>query len=45
MLEKAREIAKTNAIKPLSEGDKYVVSAGMPYGQSGSTNMILAQKV
>lgn len=45
MHEKARELAKTNKIKPLSEGDKYVISAGMPYGQSGSTNMILAQKV
>jgi pyruvate kinase len=45
MLEKARKLAKDNTIEPLSEGDKYVISSGMPYGETGSTNMILAQKV
>lgn len=45
MLGLARKKAKDNLIISLTDGDKYVISAGMPYGQAGSTNMILAQKV
>jgi len=45
MLTIAREIAKNNKIEPLVEGDKYVISAGMPFGETGTTNMILVQKV
>lgn len=45
MLQQARELAKNNPIEPLVEGDYYVISAGMPFGQSGTTNMILVQKV
>ncbi|HSX09713.1 MAG TPA: pyruvate kinase [Candidatus Saccharimonadales bacterium] len=45
MLELAREIAIKNTILPLQKDDLYIVSAGMPYGQTGTTNMILVQKV
>jgi len=45
MLAKARELAKSNTVEPLVEGDKYVISSGMPYGETGTTNMILVQKV
>ena len=45
MLEEARELAKNNTVEPLATGDKYVISAGMPFGETGTTNMILVQKV
>jgi pyruvate kinase len=45
MLTQARSIAKDNAIESLVEGDKFVISAGMPFGETGTTNMILVQKV
>ncbi len=45
MLQVARKLAKENTIEPLVQGDKFVISAGMPYGQTGTTNMILVQKV
>lgn len=45
MLSQARELAITNRAKPLEAGDLYVVSAGIPFGESGSTNMVLVQKV
>jgi len=45
MLELAKGIAKNNKILPLQKDDLYIVSAGMPYGHTGTTNMILVQKV
>ena len=45
MLALARELAKNNTVEPLTDGDKYVISAGMPFGETGTTNMILVQKV
>lgn len=45
ILTEARKIAKTNPVEPLESGDKYVISAGMPFGETGTTNMILVQKV
>jgi len=45
MLQQAKEIAKTNKIVSLNEGEKYVISAGIPYGQAGTSNMILVQRV
>ncbi len=45
MLAEAKKIAKNNPVEPLVEGDKYVISAGMPFGETGTTNMILVQKV
>ena len=45
MLIQARELAQKNAVKSLVKGQKYLISAGMPFGESGSTNMILVQTV
>lgn len=45
MLEQARELAINNRVRPLEEGDLYIVSAGVPFGETGTTNMILVQKV
>jgi pyruvate kinase len=45
MLELAKEVAQKNNILPLQKDDLYIVSAGMPYGKTGTTNMILVQKV
>jgi pyruvate kinase len=45
MLEVAKGIAQNNSILSLQKGDLYIVSAGMPYGLTGTTNMILVQKV
>jgi len=45
MLRQARELAKNNSVEPLIEGDLYVISAGMPFGKTGSTNMILVQRM
>ncbi len=45
MREQARELAMKNGIVDLIKGDKYLIAAGMPFGQSGNTNMILVQVV
>lgn len=45
MLTQAHDLAKHNVIEPLLEEDLYVISAGLPFGKSGTTNMILVQKV
>jgi pyruvate kinase len=45
MLKQAKEIARKNRVIELSEGEKYVISAGIPFGKPGTTNMILVQKV
>lgn len=45
MIEAAKEIAKNNSVLPLQKDDLYIVSAGMPYGRTGTTNMILVQRV
>ncbi len=45
MLDAAKEMAKSNRILCLEKDDNYVISAGMPFGQSGTTNMILVEKV
>ncbi len=43
-LKQAKDIAKTNAVHQLSEGDDFVIAAGMPFGEAGSTNMIFVEK-
>ena len=45
MLELAKGIVKTNNIQSLEKDDLYIVSAGIPYGKIGTTNMVLVQKV
>ncbi|HEY4506689.1 MAG TPA: pyruvate kinase [Candidatus Paceibacterota bacterium] len=41
----AKKIAEKNKLIELKPGDHYVFSAGVPFGRSGSTNMILVQKI
>ena len=43
--ERAVKIAEKNKLIELKPGDHYVFSAGVPFGRSGSTNMILVQKI
>ncbi len=45
MTAQAHDLAENNPILPLVKDDLYIISAGMPYGASGTTNMILVQKV
>lgn len=45
MLRQAREVALDNGVINLQKGDNYLIAAGMPFGRSGSTNMILVQTV
>ncbi|HSA84336.1 MAG TPA: pyruvate kinase [Patescibacteria group bacterium] len=45
MLVQAKQIAKENPYLPLEAGDIFVISAGMPFGESGTTNMILVENV
>lgn len=41
----AKKIAQVNPIKQLSIGDPFVLAAGMPFGEAGSTNMLFVEKV
>jgi pyruvate kinase len=45
MLVQAKRIAKENRIIQLDSGETYVISAGMPFGETGTTNMILVETV
>jgi pyruvate kinase len=41
----AKKIAQNNPIHQLSIGDPFVIAAGMPFGETGSTNMLFVEKV
>lgn len=45
LLKLAKDIAINNSICPLEKNDLYIVSAGIPFRTSGTTNMILVQKI
>jgi pyruvate kinase len=45
MMQKARQIAIDNQIIPLEEGDPFIIVAGMPFGKTGSTNMVYVERV
>jgi pyruvate kinase len=45
MLKQAAELAVNNRVDVLKKNDNYVIAAGMPFGESGSTNMILVENV
>lgn len=45
MLEQAKELAVENRVLSLEKDENYVIAAGMPFGQAGSTNMILVKTV
>ncbi len=40
MMKQARQVARTNPVIPLKEGEPLVIVAGLPFGKRGSTNMI-----
>jgi pyruvate kinase len=45
LITRAKKIAAKNTVCSLKKGESFVISAGVPFGQSGSTNLILIQKV
>ncbi len=45
MREQARNIATKNPVVKLKKGDPFLIVAGMPFGQSGTTNMIFIDRV
>ena len=45
LIEIARKVAINNPVVKLKKGEYFVISAGVPFGQSGSTNLALVQKV
>jgi pyruvate kinase len=45
LMKVAREIAQSNPVLKLKKGDYYVISAGVPFGKSGSTNLALVQQL
>ncbi len=45
MTEQAKSIAEKNSVLKLQKGEAFVIAAGMPFGQSGTTNMILVERV
>ncbi len=44
MMEQAREIAVENTILPLEKDEPFVIVAGMPFGESGTTNLIYVER-
>lgn len=45
LIKVARTIAQSNSVLKLKKGEYYVISAGVPFGKSGSTNLALVQQV
>jgi pyruvate kinase len=45
LIEVSKNIARFNSIVKLKKGDYYVISAGVPFGKSGSTNLALVQQL
>lgn len=45
MLMQAKEVARNNSVITLERGKPFVIAAGMPFGQTGTTNMILIERV
>lgn len=44
LLKKAKHIAGNNTVCALKKGELFVVSAGVPFGETGSTNLIVVEK-
>ncbi len=43
MRAQAKEIVRKNSVVKLEKGETYVITAGIPFGQTGSSNMILVE--
>lgn len=41
----AKRVAQNNPIVKLKKGEPFVISAGIPFGKSGTTNLVLIQKI
>lgn len=41
----ARKVAHENKILPLKRGESFIISAGVPFGKGGTTNLLLVEKV
>jgi pyruvate kinase len=44
MREQAKDFAKQNGIVELEKNEPFVIAAGMPFGATGSTNMVYVEK-
>jgi len=44
MREQAKKIVRDNPIMKLDTGEAFVIAAGMPFGQTGTSNMILVER-
>src|SRR5262249_31048154 len=42
---RARQLAARNSAVILKKGDTFVISAGVPFGRSGTTNLALVQQI
>jgi len=45
MSDQAKHAAEKNPVLKLHKGENFVIAAGMPFGESGTTNMILVERV
>ncbi len=45
ILLQAKKVARKNDVVKLKEGEVFVISAGIPFGRSGTTNMVWVNKV
>ncbi len=45
ILLQAKKIARKNKVVQLKDGDYFVISAGIPFGRSGTTNMVWVNQV
>ncbi|MDP3729456.1 MAG: pyruvate kinase [bacterium] len=45
MLTSSHQAARFNRVNCLKKGDRFVISCGLPFAQSGTTNMVLVEEV
>jgi pyruvate kinase len=45
LIKMAHKAVHANPVHKLKSGDVFIISAGIPFGKSGTTNFILVQKV
>ncbi len=45
IIEEAKRVARNNPVYPLKKGESFIICAGVPFGQAGTSNWVLVQKV
>jgi pyruvate kinase len=45
LIKVAKKVAENNPVVKLKKGEPFVISAGIPFGKSGTTNLVLIQKI